>query len=646
MLKQMRTGAHSKILKYFFFGLLIMGTVGLALFGVQDVFRSGLRSQTVASIGREKISKMDLDRMVQDTLRARKISQEDAYRAGLPLATLEREINSRLFIRAANDMGIIIDDKTVRRQIDDLIKPMKAKGLTDKQALENILYAFNVSESRLVASLKAEIAVEKLSHALADGASAPRQMVDDFMKYRYEWRRGDYFRLTAADAALKDPTDDELQKLYKAEMQTHYMQPEYRSFSVLLLDAKALTGAEKKPQLDAKAFYEQHKARFTLPEKRVVTAVAADEALAQSIYAEVSGGKDLKKVVAAAPKGKAQLTTDTYTLETFIPDELAADVFNAPAGKLMPPKKGPFNKMFMTRVDKIIPASPIPFEEAKADIEKALESERNTGASSEALFERADEINEMIGGGKTLAEVARHYNMKTLAFDKIDAQGRDSSGKKADAQGLPDFDKLLKAVWGLDKGATSQLVQAKNGEFMLAELHDVQPAQAKPFDSVRSDVLRAWKERQAGMALDAKGAKLMERLNMGEPLEKVAESFGKTIQKTALIQRQTAQQKSSTLEPGVMLALFSIDKIGQSTAVPGPGSITVLRLAERKIDTPKELSKEDVEAMQSMLSMALQSDILEQFRKSLMSKYDVTINEQMLKEIYSLKQGEEEPKYD
>lgn len=641
MLKQMRSGASSKVLKYFFFGLLLMGTVGLALFGVQDVFRRGMHSQTVATIGHEKISKIDLDRMVQDTMRAKKMSQEDAYRQGLPMVTLEREINSRLFIRAANDLGIVIDDVTVKRQIDDLIKPMKAKGLTDKQALENILYAFNVSENRLVTSLKAEIAVEKLSHALADGASAPRQMVDDFMKYRYEWRRGDYFKLTAADAAVKDPSDEELKALYKAEMQNHYMQPEYRSFSVLVLDAHSLTGAEKKPQIDAKTFYEQNKAQFTIPEKRVVTEIVADEALAQSIYSDVSGGKDLKKVVAAAPKGKAQLTTDTYTQETFIPDELAADVFKAPAGKLLPPQKGPFGKMIIASIDKIIPPATRPFEEVKADIEKALAAEQNSTASSEALFARADEINEMIGGGKTLDEVAQHFNMKTIPFDKIDWQGNDVSGKPADAHGVLDFEKVVKAVWGLDKGGASQPVQAKTGEFMIAELHEVQLAQAKPFDTVRADVLRAWKDKQAGMALDTKGAKIMERLNMGESLEKVAADFGKPLQKTTLIQRQTAQ-KGSALEPGVTLALFSIDKIGQSTAVPGPGSITVLRLSERKIDAPKELSKEDVEAMQSMLSQALQGDILEQFRKSLMAKYDVDIDEEALKEMYSAKSGTED----
>jgi hypothetical protein len=39
--------------------------------------------------------------------------------------------------------------------------------------------------------------------------------------------------------------------------------------------------------------------------------------------------------------------------------------------------------------------------------------------------------------------------------------------------------------------------------------------------------------------------------------------------------------------------------------------------------------------LQSMLNMALQSDILEQFRQSLMAEYDVKINERVLQEMYA-----------
>ena len=139
MLKLMRTGAQSKVLKFFFFGMLLMGTVGLALFGVQDMFRRGFSSDSIASIGHDKIAKTDLDHMVLDAIRSKKLSREAAYRQGLPLMTLQREINSRIFIRAATDMGIIIDDATVRRQIDSLLKPMMARGLTGRAALDNIL---------------------------------------------------------------------------------------------------------------------------------------------------------------------------------------------------------------------------------------------------------------------------------------------------------------------------------------------------------------------------------------------------------------------------------------------------------------------------------------------------------------------------
>jgi hypothetical protein len=163
---------------------------------------------------------------------------------------------------------------------------------------------------------------------------------------------------------------------------------------------------------------------------------------------------------------------------------------------------------------------------------------------------------------------------------------------------------------------------------------------------VRNDVIQAWKQKEAGAALDAKASKIMERLHMGDTLESVAASVNKTIQKTPLIQREESQDKdkdkTAPLEPGVKQALFNIDKVGQSTSLPAPGAIIIVRLADRKIDNSKPPSQEDVQSMQAMLSQSLQTDILEQYRKSLMAKYDVTIDEQALKTMYAPQEGAEE----
>ncbi len=643
MLRFLRSGTHSVIFKYLFFGLILGGTlVGVALFGVQDVFRGGFHTDTVAKIGHEAISKRDVDRLVSQTLRAKRMTREDAYRQGVPLEELQREINSRVFLRAASDMGIVVDDATVRRQIDNLLKPATDKGMTEAQALDNLLQSFELSEAGLVATLKSEIAVENLSHALADGAFAPPEMVNDFMKYRNEWRRGDYIKLTSADAEVKEPSDSDLKDMYQAEMQIHYMQPEYRKFAVLVLNAQSLPGAVQKPVVDAKTFYEQHKQQFTVPEQRVISEVSvSDAALAQSIYTKAAAKKDLKELAAQAGKDKAQFVSDTYTQDSFIPAELADDVFKAPAGTVLPPKQASMGRTFVARVDKIIPASVKSFDEVKADIEKALAAQ-NQGQNGEAVYKMANDVDEMIGSGKSLAEVAQHYNLKTVDFDAVSAQGQDPSGKPVDPHGVPDFDAVVKTAYSLDKGSTSQPAQAKNGDFFVVELRDIQAAQAKPFESVKADVVKAWKEKQAGMTLDAKADKIMQRLNMGETLEKVADDLHKPIQHTPLLQRNTKPDKSSPVEPGVVLALFSIDKTGQSTAVPGPGAVTILRLVERKTDTSKAPSKEEADAMQSMLSQSLQSDLLEEYRKSLMAKYSVTIDMDSLKRMYAPAEGAEE----
>lgn len=629
MLKALRSGTHSKVVKYFFLTLLMLGTVGLALFGIQDVFRGGGRSATVASIDGDKISRTEFERIVQEVLRQQQVTREEAVRAGVPQRALEREINSRLFMRESADLGLAISDDLVRAQLDDILKPMMEKGLSKRDALQNVLHTFNTTERQLVASLKAEIAITKLTHALANGASVPQQMVEDFMKYRYEWRRGEYFRLTATDAGVKDPTPEELQEFY-ADMQSNYMLPEFRSFAVLVLDAKALGIESKTGANDARAFYDANIAQYTVPAKRQISLVSVpDEESAQKIHEKAVLSDSLKKA-AESVKG-ARYVTGSYSKEEFIPVELVDEAFANEPGTILPPVKGSLGWNII-HVESETPASTRPFEEVKAEIEKFLAARDST---REALYTRVGEIDDMVGAGKTLSEIAQQLGLKEAVFEKVSADGQTAAGKKAEDKGVPAFDKVLTAVFQLDTGLTSQMIETPTGEFILAETREIVPAQPRPLDAVRAEVADAWKQKQAGAALDAKATKIMERLNMGEPLEKLAKEFGKEVRKTALLQRGAPPAKAESIEPGVMLALFSIDKLGQATAVPAPGAVTILRLAERKIEKPPAQSREDVDALQSMLNLALQSDILEQFRKNLMAKYDVTINERAVREAFA-----------
>jgi peptidyl-prolyl cis-trans isomerase D len=634
MLKAMRTGAQSIIVKLFLFGLLLMAMTGLAVMDVQGMFRRGVSDTTVAHIGNDKISATQFERIVSMNLRQRNIPQNIANKVGLPQQILTQEINSRIYAKAAADAGIVTDDAAAAKTVKTILQPMVQQGLTEKDALNRLLTNAGLTESALVGSVKQQLATDTLVKILTSGARAPRQMVDDALKYKYEQRRADYFKLTAADVdKVSEPSEDELKEYYKT-VASRFALPEYRSFAVLTLDKKSLGVEQKESAENLKKYYDEHIADYTTPETRVVAqAVAPDEASAKAVYEAATTSKDLQKAAAAAGKGKVNYIKAQTFAEKDMPVELSPAAFKGATGTILPPVKSALG-WHVLYVEKVNAGAVKSFDSVKADIEKDLTADK----SAEALYEQANKIDDLLAGGKTLDEVAQQYSLKPVSFDKIDAQGNDTSKKKAETT-LPAFDKVLEQAFRLNKDETSQLIETPTGEFLIVSVKDIFAPAEQPLDKVRQAVLDSWKQKQSADTIDSQTAKITERLKLGESFDKVAASFGKTPASTEFLMRDTDAEKAK-LDRGLIPALFGLEKTGDATATANGDSILVLRLSARRAEMPKEQSKEDLASLEAQLNRSLQDDILDQYRNSLLAKYDVTINDKLMADLFKAQEDE------
>src|SRR5690606_36076137 len=99
MLKQMRSGTQSVILKFFLFGILMLATGGLVLMDYQGMFRSGYTGSTVASVDGDKITDAEFDCLLQTAIRRERMDQNEAYRSGYPAEYLQNEINQRILTK-------------------------------------------------------------------------------------------------------------------------------------------------------------------------------------------------------------------------------------------------------------------------------------------------------------------------------------------------------------------------------------------------------------------------------------------------------------------------------------------------------------------------------------------------------------------
>lgn len=628
MLKQMRSGAHSIVLKFMLFGLLLLAFVGLALMDYRGMLSGNYQTSNVATVDGEKITTLEFEQLMQGALRRQKMSTEEAYRTGYPAQYLQNEINSRILTKNVRDLGLIVSNEEAAKQLQTMIAPLTAQGLDKKEALQRMLYNMGVSEGQLVESMKAQIGLETLMKSISTGIKAPPQMAQDALKFRAESRRGEYFTISADEAGKTEQPDDKALADYYKKISSRFLIPESRTLTVLVVDAKSLGLSKDPTDTDRKAWYEEHKDSYKIGERRVISQLMVGKKEdADKLYEEAKKGVALEALSKGAGKGISTYVRSGEYTEAETPSNLT-DAFKAEKGAVLAPVETPLG-FLIAQIEDVKAPSVRSYDEVKEEVAEAMNAANDSG---EALMKRADEIEDMIAGGKSLTEIAEETKLKVQTLERV-TQADAASSK------IPAAELTFAEGFKLSKGDVSQRIDAPTGEFVIVEVRDIFPAQEQPLEKVRADVVKAWNLEKKSALLDQATSKILDRLKMGEDFEAVAKSLGKKVERTSIVSRGE-YAKAGEMKKGMFPALFALDKIGQVTAIGSAAEgATILRLADRRIDETKEPKKEELEQLRDMLDHAVQKDLLEQYRMSLMMKYKVKIDHKALDNL--AKQREE-----
>ncbi|MDD9901461.1 MAG: hypothetical protein OXT65_10815 [Alphaproteobacteria bacterium] len=182
------------------------------------------------------------------------------------------------------------------------------------------------------------------------------------------------------------------------------------------------------------------------------------------------------------------------------------------------------------------------------------------------------------------------------------------------------------------------MIEAGQGVYVVAQVDKIHASVPRPLANVKADVLKSWKDKSKADALDRLAAKISGQLKLGESFDKLAKDMGKKVQRSPYVARTAAAEKLK-LDHGFIPALFSLTKKGDTTAINTGKTVIVLELAGRRVNVPKDAeNQEDIAALKNSMKRSLETDILEQFRMGLFEKYDVTINNDLLQEIYTPQQ--------
>lgn len=380
------TSMRKGIFSFIFMALLLLGGFGLVLSDAGGFFRGGVGRTDVVKIGSEKITAVQFDRQVRRLLQGQQIAPQDAYKAGLIGQYLQTEIAKILIAKEAKELGVVISDEMIAKQIKDFIAQTPIPETDPKKAFSLLLQQQGITEAEFVSQLRNEVSAQLVMRAISGLSATDVQPPLILTESLFNWfslkRDIDYIDLKFSDEPVPAAPSEQALTAFYNDIKDEYALPETRDFTVAIFSPKQFEG-----QSDEQIF-------------ELINQI--DERLASGeTYAQL---KDEFKLTATPVKGLAlsELPEPLMFLGADA-ERLKAIAFETPTGTNAPLTELANGDMASVMVTSISEASFKPLASVKEDVLKAYAIK----SREDATITKAKKIIESINKDKvTLAKAS------------------------------------------------------------------------------------------------------------------------------------------------------------------------------------------------------------------------------------------------
>jgi peptidyl-prolyl cis-trans isomerase D len=624
MLDSFRKASQTWFVKILFAVLIL----SFSAWGVGDVIRGRVASQPAIVVGNEKIGISDVaDEFRRDTERLSamsggKLTADQARQFGLLQRTIQQIISRSLLDQAVGDLGLTVDDETMRKVIASTPAFQNELHVFDRMLYQRQLARAGYTERRFVAIEREDIARQELTRLVAGGAEVPRALADPLYRYEQELRVAETITFAADKMPAPPKPDESVLRQFHTDHSAQFMSPEMRGVSLILLRNEDVAATIKPSEQDIAKSYQVRQAEFEAPGKRTVQqALFSDQAKAQEFADKVKAGGDF----GANAKSAGVPVADLGSIERKdMPIPTLADaVFGTAAPGVVGPVQTPLG-WHVFRIVSVTPAKIRPLAEVRDQISHDLAKDEATNR----LYTLSTKLEDAIGSGAGLDEAASTLNVKLIKMAAMDAHGNGPDGKPAAGFTLPPD--ILAAAFKLGQGATSEVTQlGENGSSFVLHVDSVSPPALKPFDTVKDQVLAAWSQEQREKAARQLAERAVERLKNGESLAAVA---GSSKMETTQPFRRTAEDAVG-VPPLLAAEMFKQSQPGGIALVAVPGGTLVARL---KSIIPADLKAQpgQYDRLKQQLEQAVTGDLMREYLAALETTYGVRVNASVINQQF------------
>jgi peptidyl-prolyl cis-trans isomerase D len=623
MLNFIRSHAASWVVRILFVLLIL----SFAAWGIGDIFRLQTQGGPAITVGEVEIGRDEVGRQFDTLIRSmqplfgNQLDREQARQIGLLDRAVDQLVGDALLDQEARELDILATDGSVRQAIQSDPTFQGADGKFDRTRFERLLASAGMTEQGYVAKLRRDLASGQVIGAVASGAEVPPILTETVYRHRNERRIGEAAIVPIPPATeIAAPEDAALKEFYEGH-KDQFQAPEYRALTLVSLAPEALAKDIQISEEALAAEYEARKDQLGTPERRdLVQVVVGEEALARRVQEAAQGGADL---AAAASQAGAPKPVELGLVERGgLPAPVADAAFSAPEGSVTQPVQSPLG-WHVVQVRKVDAGHQPSLAEAK----EQLRREMALNQAADRIADLANQFEDALAGGATVEEAAQQTGFEARKIAGVDASGKDSNG--AAVEGLAP--QILAAAFETEAGAESPLGELENGGYFMVRVDGITPAQPRPFEQVKEQVLSAWQSEERRRRAEEAANALAEKVKGGADLATAAAEAGATVQTTQALKRTEAAEAAG-LPPQATERLFEL-KPGEVAVVPADEGMAVLRLKEA-VEAIPAADPEGMKSVETELSRTLGNDLVASYQTALRQRYPVAIDPDALQALY------------
>jgi peptidyl-prolyl cis-trans isomerase D len=612
-------------------GKIIMGAVvsvlvlAFGIWGIGDIFR-GFGVSTVATVGRTQISVEQFKNRYNEQLQqlsrraGRQITPDQARAFGFEQQVLSRIVTDMALDERARQLRLGLSNDEIVKQITTNPAFKGANGQFDQMTFLQRIRDAGYTEPRFVAEMRQDAVRRQIVDAVGSGLTPPKVAAELIDNYRGEERSIDYVQFDGSKVGeVAAPTPEQLKEYFEAH-KFAFRAPEYRTIQLLTASQADIASTIEISDEDAKRAYQERLKTYGTPERRHVIQISfpkADDARQAS--ERIAGGLSFDDLAKEPEIADRVVDLGTVVKSDIIDPTVANAAFSLADGAVSGPVAGRFGTVIL-RVAKIEPGTTKAFADVEADLKRDLASEK----AKTAVNGVRDKIEEELGGGARIEEIAKKLNLKLHTVQAVDRSGRNPDGETV--PDLPAGVDVINSAFSTEIGNENDPLQLPAGGYVWYDVVDIKPSRERPLDEVKDKVEARYRDDEITRRLDAKAADLLGKVKSGTSLADVAAAEGLKVESKPGLKRQGG----AALPPRVITEAFRLAK-DQAGSTEGQNATerVILRVTDIKVPA-FDANAFTTAQMIEQLKGAYNEDLLSQYVTRLENDVGTDINQKAL----------------